>query len=106
MTELEKLLNAIKEIVDREKTLQEAKRTRGENFNIFNVLGVSTSEVKLHSAFIAELLNPYGDHGLGEKFLKFFIEEAINKNVADNTIQCFKFDFTSIKKIMRVPFGS
>ena len=100
MTELEKLLNAIKEIVDREKTLQEAKRTRGENFNIFNVLGVTTSEVRLHSAFIAELLNPYGDHGLGEKFLKFFIEEAINKNVADNTIQCFKFDFTSIKDVI------
>ena len=67
MTELEKLLNAIKEIVDREKTLQEAKRTRGENFNIFNVLGVSTSEVKLHSD--CEF----------EKYIVYSVNELMNK---------------------------
>ena len=100
MIELQKLLNAIKEIVDREKTLQEAKRTRGENFNIFNVLGVSTSEVRLHSAFIAELLNPDGNHGLGEKFLKIFIDEVINKNVGDNTNRRFIFDVKSIKDVI------
>ena len=100
MTELEKLLNAIKEIVDREKTLQEAKRTRGENFNIFNVLGVSTSEVKLHSAFIAELLNPNGNHGLGEKFLKIFIDEISNKSIGDNSNRDFNFDTLSIKDVI------
>ncbi len=99
MTELEKLLNAIKEIVDREKTLQEAKRERGENFNIFNVLGVSTSEVKLHSAFIAELLNPFGDHGLSEKFLKFFIDEISNKSFGDINNRDFTFDTLSIKEV-------
>ena len=100
MTELENLLNAIKGIVDREKTLQEAKRSRGEYFNIFNVLGVSTSEVKLHSAFIAELLNSYSNHGLGEKFLKIFIDEVINKNVDNNTNRYFKFNVTSIKDVI------
>lgn len=100
MTELEKLLNAIKEIVDREKTLQEAKRTRGENFNIFNVLGGSTSEVKLHSAFIAELLNPNGNHGLGEKFLKIFIDEISNKSIGDNSNRDFNFDTLSIKDVI------
>lgn len=100
MTELEKLLNAIKEIVDREKTLQEAKRTRGENFNIFNVLGVTTSEVRLHSAFIAELLNPYGNHGLGEKFLKIFIDEISNKIIGDDSNRGFNFDTLSIKDVI------
>lgn len=100
MTELEKLLNAIKEIIDREKTLQEAKRARGENFNIFNVMGVSTSEVKLHSAFIAELLNPYGNHGLGEKFLKIFIDEISNKSVGDDSNRGFFFDTLSIKNVI------
>ncbi len=100
MTELEKLLNAIKEIIDREKTLQEAKRARGENFNIFNVMGVSTSEVKLHSAFIAELLNPYGNHGLGEKFLKIFIDEISNKSVGDDSKRGFIFDTLSIKNVI------
>ena len=66
MRKLNKLLRQISEIVLREKTQQEEKRKRGENFNIFRVLGLSTSEVRLHSAFLAELLNPNGDHGLGD----------------------------------------
>ena len=41
----------------------------GERFNVFNVLGMGSSEVKLHSALIAELLNPKGKHSLGELFL-------------------------------------
>lgn len=94
MNELEKLLNSIKEIVDREKTLQEAKRSRGENFNIFKVLGFSTSEVRLHSAFISELLKPYGDHGLKENFLISFINLVIKR--IDDLID-FEFDAISAK---------
>ncbi len=47
----------------------------GENFNIFKVLNLQTDEVRLHSAFIAELLNPKGSHGQKDVFLKLFIEE-------------------------------
>jgi len=42
----------------------------GENFNIFRILKVESSEVKTHSAFIAELLNPNGSHGQKDTFLK------------------------------------
>jgi hypothetical protein len=52
---------------------QEIARITGENFNIFNLLGVSTSEVRLHSAFLAELLNPHGSHDLGTVFIEEFV---------------------------------
>lgn len=47
----------------------------GENFNVFKVLGLTTNEVRTHSAFLAELLNPKGSHGCKDAFLKLFVEE-------------------------------
>ena len=47
---------------------------RGENYNIFDIIGLTTNEVKLHSSFIADLLNPNGLHGLGFKPLKHFFD--------------------------------
>lgn len=47
----------------------------GENFNVFNVLGMGSSEVKLHSALISELINPKGKHGQGMVFLNHFLKK-------------------------------
>jgi len=47
----------------------------GENFNIFKLLGVATHEVKTHSKFLAELLNPKGSHEQGPVFLKLFLSQ-------------------------------
>ena len=44
----------------------------GQNFNLFNVLGRETDEVRTHSAIIAELLNPKGSHGQGPVFARLF----------------------------------
>lgn len=44
----------------------------GENFNIFQILGMETAEVKTHSKILAELLNPSGSHQQGDVFLKLF----------------------------------
>jgi len=44
------------------------------NFNIFSLLRKKGEEVKLHSRFIAELLDPKGSHGMGEIFLRLFID--------------------------------
>ena len=68
MEKIKELLNQISKIVVEEKTQQEERRKRGENFNIFKVLGLSSSEVRLHSAFLAELLNPNGDHWKESQF--------------------------------------
>lgn len=46
----------------------------GENFNIFRILGLEAREVRTHSAFLGELLNPAGSHGLRDTFLKLFLE--------------------------------
>lgn len=45
------------------KRYEEIAKLTGENFNIFQILGLQTSEVRLHSAFLAELLNSKGLHG-------------------------------------------
>lgn len=47
----------------------------GEEFNIFKILNVETSEVRLHSNFIAELLNPKGVHAQNDLYLKLFLEQ-------------------------------
>lgn len=66
MESLQTLLDEVRLIVNRNRIEREEKRKRGELFNIFNVLDLRTNEVRIHSAFIAELLNPDGNHGLGD----------------------------------------
>lgn len=60
---------------ERQKALSE-----GAGFNVFKVLRLSHSEVKLHSAFIAELLNPKGGHGMGDNPLKAFLYIVCGKD--------------------------
>src|SRR5574344_1490567 len=72
--EYEQLLEKVQVIVDHEKEVQDGMLSRGEKFNVFNILGLWSDEVRLHSAFLAELLNPNGTHGLKDKFLKKFCE--------------------------------
>lgn len=73
MKQLQTLFKEGERIVLRDRTERNEKRKRGELFNIFDVLNLRTSEVRTHSAFLAELLNPNGNHGLGDRFLKVFI---------------------------------
>jgi hypothetical protein len=49
------------------------KQRELNDFNIFSVLRGKTDEVKLHSRFIAELLNPKGMHRQGSLFLNHFL---------------------------------
>jgi hypothetical protein len=100
MTNIETLLKQISEIVVKERTQQEEKRIRGENFNVFSVLGLSTSEVRLHSAFLGELLNPNGDHGLGDGLLKAFVDTII-KQVDPK----FEIDTKTCKVSVEYPIG-
>lgn len=37
---------------------EKVAQATGENFNIFKVMGLQSSEVRLHSKLLAELLNP------------------------------------------------
>ncbi len=50
-------------------------KVTGEGFNVFQILGLSKREVRTHTAFIYELLNPNGSHGMDTTFLNLFLEE-------------------------------
>ena len=60
------------------KVYENIARLSGEGFNMFNILKVESSEVRMHSRFITELLNPGGSHGQGDVFLKLFLKSLIN----------------------------
>ena len=72
---LHDLLAEVKTIIDKNEVIRDEKKKRGDFFNIFNVLNVQTNEVRLHSAFIVELLNPKASHGLGDTFLAMFLKQ-------------------------------
>jgi hypothetical protein len=67
----------------------------GGGFNIFRILKLQTSEVRLHSSFLAELLNPKGTHGQKDIFLKIFVEnyqfKGNNFDTASGTIEVEKY---------------
>lgn len=67
--EVEDLLHNVGSKVKRSK---EVAQLKGENFNIFKILGVERKENNTHSNFLSELLNPKGKHGLDDVFLKLF----------------------------------
>ena len=70
-----KLISLLRQISIKEKEAELTARLTGENFNVFNILSLSTNEVRTHSAFIAELLNPRGSHGQGTLFLDRFLSQ-------------------------------
>ncbi len=53
---------------------QEISLLRGERFNIFSVLKMESKENGTHSAFLGEMLDPRGTHGMGAVFLELFLK--------------------------------
>ena len=90
MDKIESILKQLNQIVLVERTEQEEKRKRGECFNLFQILLLSRNEVRLHSAFLAELLNPQASHGMGSQFLCSFL------NRVDSSFQ-FDIDSAQVK---------
>lgn len=77
---VEQLLRQVQTIDDAYKIV---KKNTGEDFNLFQILGMETAEVKTHSKFLAELLNPKGSHLQGDIFLKLFVE-YLNKDICED----------------------
>ncbi|WP_421879777.1 PD-(D/E)XK nuclease family protein [Marinoscillum sp.] len=78
------LLSSTKGIVTAQ---HEIERYRGEKFNVFEILNVTTDENKLHSRLIGELLNPKGSHLKNSLFLTHFLKviecKTINPDEAE-----------------------
>lgn len=81
---IQTLLNRIGEIQKKQIIKQTEVYRRGENFNVFNILGLWSEEMRLHSAMVAELLKPEGSHGCREAFLKIFLKEVVQIDISDH----------------------
>lgn len=80
MNEINSLL---KEVSSISKKYDKIAEITGERFNLFKILGLQYNEVRTHSAFIGELLNPKGSHGQGDLFLKLFLSFLKDKKIID-----------------------
>ncbi|MCW3788885.1 PD-(D/E)XK nuclease family protein [Plebeiibacterium sediminum] len=89
ITKIKATLTHLKELRDRSIEISNLK---GENFNVFSILGLERKENQTHSAFLGELLNPKGNHNMGNIFLTHFVnplnKESINRiNLQSATVQ-------------------
>ena len=71
MNELIQLFNEIYLIIEKHECIRKEK---GDNYNLFKVINMTGDETRVHSAMIADLLNPNGQHQMGDIFLKLFID--------------------------------
>lgn len=77
----------IKLVAEMVETHEKYANQQGENFNIFRILKMEHYEVKTHSRFIYELLDPKGSHGQNDIFLKSFAKKVLKSedfNTAKN----------------------
>ncbi|MBL1411093.1 PD-(D/E)XK nuclease family protein [Sphingobacterium sp. C459-1T] len=49
-----------------------------KEYNIFSVLHREDDETRLHSRFLAFLLDPKESHNIGDMFFKLFLEQVLN----------------------------
>lgn len=75
-------MNGIQSLFDKICLLnQEYKRLedeKGESYNLFKVIDMTSNETSVHSAFLSDLLNPKGLHHMGDTFLRLFTDEFLN----------------------------
>lgn len=89
MQEIKKILSEISKISNKYQQLSELS---GNNFNVFSVINVTKNEVRLHSRFLAELLNRKGSHGQGDVFLNLFINRfKISMDTATAEVKVEKY---------------
>jgi hypothetical protein len=89
--QIENLLFQVNTIIS---SYRKVAKVTGENFNIFKILHLGTSEVRLHSALIAELLDPNGSHENGNVFLAEFIKRIKTAKGFD-----IIFDYNQVKSV-------
>lgn len=72
--EINDIKNLLIEVDHISKHYREIEKLTGEEFNIFKIIELQSSEVRLHSAILTDLLNPLGSHGQGDLYLKIFVK--------------------------------
>lgn len=95
---INELLKQVHDFNLKDMAEKEAQRKRGELFNVFNILNLSTNETRTHSAFLAELLRPDGSHGMHDTFLKLFLDSV-------TSLQDFDFKTENAKVTVEYSVG-
>lgn len=97
---VESFLAGVKPIVEGNERRRKEKEKKGDFFNIFSILRAETDEVKTHSAFLAELLNPNGSHGQGDLFLKNFLKMIVSDEdlITENAEVYIEYSIGSISE--------
>jgi len=88
---VETIKESLQKVVSIVKMHEEEMDKDGSRFNIFSILNLSSNEVRLHSNFIAELLNRKGTHSYNNQFCRYFITELLQFDKI-NIISNFNFD--------------
>lgn len=86
------LLSQAKIIIEEENNKREISRKGGDYFSIFNTVTFTRHEEQLHTPFIRMLLDINGDHGVGDAFLKSFIDTIVKELQPE-----FQYDAASSK---------
>lgn len=75
-------MNGMQSLFDKICLLNQAYKRledeKGESYNLFKVIDMTSNETSVHSAFLADLLNPKGLHHMGDTFLRLFTNEFLN----------------------------
>ena len=72
-------------IVDRKQ--REHQKSRGDSFNLFKEMNLDSDEVRLHSSFLAMLLDPGRSHGQLGRYLSPFVAMLNEKGPSANSTQ-------------------
>ena len=99
-----KISNILPQVQLLKSKYDELAAVTGEHFNVFSILGVEADEVRTHSAFLVDLLNPQGSHRQGAAFQKLFLKVALNPSEPEKyeypeTFQVRKEAFTDHGRI-------
>lgn len=87
---IEKLLQNAQIILQKDKAEKKENEARGEYFNVFENLHFTRPEEHLHTPILRMLLDKNANHGVGDRFLKAFIDMVVRKLNPN-----FQYDVTS-----------
>jgi hypothetical protein len=84
---LENISNLLNQVGRIKKKYDDLAEYTGENYNVFNVLGIYHDELS-HSKVIGDLLNVKGCHGQKDTFLELFLNEinVFNENTEQHKV--------------------
>ena len=87
---IEQLLQNAQIILQEDKTEKKEYEAIGEYFNVFEYLHFTRPEEHLHTPILRMLLDKNANHGVGDRFLKAFIDMVVRKLNPN-----FQYDVTS-----------